>query len=270
MNSKIPYRINEINVDNICYTDIKSNNRKTIIYLKYMDNNKFKNIVFQTPTLSSIYNTVQKNNIHELDIPLEGKSDSKINKFVNFLNQIDTKIIKDAKANPKWFNSFALTKPTKYQKLIRESENSNNTNGVIRLKLIKTNDFNTIVQLNGKKIPIIDIPKNSWVKSIIEIYAIWINENGFGLFIRPILLDFKIIQSVSYNYKLIEDSEDVDDIDDGLCSIQDNNNSIFIRSENDITSTILEMPNNSSSSEINTTVANVNIDVNETTSEEDK
>ena len=265
---KIPYRINEMNVDNICYTDIKSNSKKTIIYLKYMDNNKFKNFVFQTPTLLSIYTTVLKNNIYELDIPLNGKSESKVNKFISFLNQIDSKVIKDAKANPKWFNSFALTQPTKYQKIIRESEDCKN--GVIRLKILKTNDFNTIIQLNDKKISNTDIPKNSWVKSIIEIYAIWINENGFGLFIRPILLDFKISMTVSYNYKCLEDSEEVDDIDDGLCSIQDNSNSIFIRSENDITSTILEMPNNSSSSEINNTIQNENINIGDTTSEEEE
>ena len=67
---KVPYRISEIDLNNICYTDIKTNSKKTIIYIKYMDNHKLKNLVFQTPTLMST-NLIQcKNNIYDLDLPL--------------------------------------------------------------------------------------------------------------------------------------------------------------------------------------------------------
>ena len=244
MSSKVPYRINEINVDNICYTDVKSNDTKTIIYLKYMDNNKLKNIVFQTPNLLNVYNILQKRqtpNVFELDVPLKGKSENKIGKFIRFLNDIDKKIIKDARNNPKWFSSFPQQKTMKYQKIIRDSDETEYSDGIIRFKILKTNDFNTIVQLNNKKINLLTddaIPKNCWVKSILEIYAIWINENGFGLFIRPIIMDFKLNDTIVYNYKMIEDSDEVDDIDDGLCTIQEKSykDSVFIRSENEITS----------------------------------
>ena len=244
MSSKVPYRINEINVDNICYTEVKSNDKKTIVYLKYMDCNKLKNIVFQTPNLLNVYNILQKNhtpNIFELDVPLKGKSENKINKFIRFLNDIDNKIIKDARNNPKWFSSFPHQKTMKYQKIIRESDETEYSEGIIRFKILKTNDFNTIIQLNNKKINLLTddtIPSNCWVKSILEIYAIWINENGFGLFIRPIIMDFKLNDTIIYNYKMIEDSDEVDDIDDGLCTIQEKSyeDSVFIRSENDITS----------------------------------
>jgi hypothetical protein len=245
--SKIPYRINEINIDNICYTDIKTNSKKTIIYLKYMDNSKLKNIVFQTPNLFNVYNIVKKtdNNMYELDLPLKGKSDTKMTKFIRFLNDIDRKIIKDAKNNSSWFAGFPQQKTMKYQKIIRESTEPEYANGIIRLKILKTNDFSTIVHLNNKKLESFDnnIPVDCWVKSILEIYAIWINENGFGLFIRPILMDFKLSDSLLYNYKLIDDSEDGDDIDDSLCTVHNNskNDSVFIRSENDMETSILDV-----------------------------
>jgi len=258
MSSKIPFRINELNINNICYTDIKSTKTKTIIYLKYNDNrgstdgsNKtMQNIVFQTPNLlnvSEIVNkTSKKSNIYELDIPIKGKSDNKINNFLTFLNDIDNKIIKDARNNPQWFSSFPNKTTMKYQRIIRESDDESYSDGIIRLKILKTNDFNTIINLNNKKFDLknnTDVLKNCWVKTILEIYAIWVNENGFGLFIRPILMDFKINPSTLYNYKLMEDSDECDDMEDDLCTIQDNyDNSVFIRSENDLTSSILEIP----------------------------
>ena len=68
-----PYRICNLDLNNVCYTDIKSNSKKTIIYLKYMDNMKLKNIVFQTPAHMSTNMIQCKNNIFELDVPLVGK-----------------------------------------------------------------------------------------------------------------------------------------------------------------------------------------------------
>ncbi len=246
---KVPYRISEIDINNICYTDIKVNNKKTIIYLKYNDNNKFKNIVFQTPTFMSTYVPKIKNDIYELDVPLIGKEQNKINKFINFLESIDKKIIKDAKHNNKWFEKFTNVKSMKYQRIIREPTDKSNKAGIIRLKLLKTNDFETIIQNTTSRMEIEEINKDSWLKCILELYAIWINENGFGIFVRPVLLNFKPCPKISYNYKLIEDSDDEPafDVVDTLNNFD--NSSIFIRSESEITSSILEMPTNANTSE---------------------
>jgi hypothetical protein len=246
MTTKVPFRISEIDINNICYTDVKSNEKKTIVYLKYMDNNKLKNIVFQTPTTMSSNMIQCKNNIFELDVPLVGKEIDKINRFIHFLDLLDKKIVKDAKNNNKWFELFSNQKTMKYQKILRESTDGNR-NGVIRLKLLKTNDFETIVQYNNSRINIEEIQKDCWLKSILEIYAIWINENGFGLFIRPILLSFKPCMKINYNYKLIEDSEEVEDV--AVDTVYDN--SIFLKSESEITSSILEMPKTQSSEDDN-------------------
>ncbi len=237
MNTKVPYKVGEIDVNNICYTDIKNNSKKTIIYIKYMDNNKLKNLVFQTPTLIS-NNMIQcKNNIFELDVPLVGKDQSKTTEFIDFLNRLDKKIVKDAKMNNKWFERFTNIKTMKYQKIIRTTDDDN---GAIRLKLLRTDDFETIVQQNTKRIKIEEIGRECWLKSILEIYAIWINENGFGLFIRPILINIKPCMKLLYDYKFADESEgeEVDDIEVDTMA----DNSIFIRSESEITSSVLEMP----------------------------
>ena len=258
---KVPYRISELDVDNICYTDIKANNKKTIVYMKYSDNNKLKNIVFQTPTFMST-NLIQiKNNMYELDVPLIGKEEHKTEKFINFLNSIDKKVIKDAKNNNKWFENFVDVKTMKYQRSIRDATDINNKKGVLRLRLLKTNDFVTIVHNNNSRICFDEINKDCWLKCILEVYAIWINPNGFGLFIRPILLSFKPCTKINYNYKLIEDSDDAEGDELNIYTVD---NSIFIRSENEITSSVLEMPKNTPSSE--EPVENIDNDLNSTTS----
>jgi hypothetical protein len=260
---KVPYRISEIDIDNICYTDIKVSNKKTIVYMKYCDNNKFKNIVFQTPTFMSTNLVQMRNDIYELDVPLTGKEPNKMEKFINFINAIDKKVMKDAKNNNKWFEKFCDVKTMKYQRTIRESIDNDNKNGVIRLKLLKTNDFETIVHNNNTRVCFEEINKDSWLKCILEVYAIWINSNGFGLFIRPILLSLKPCTKINYNYKLIEDSDDeVEDVN--VDTVYDN--SIFIRSENEITSSILEIPNNNKSSEEPVQIKDFDDEINSTTS----
>jgi hypothetical protein len=265
MTSKVPYRISELDLNNIYYSDIKSNSKKTIVYIKYMDDNKMKNFVFQTPTLLSKNTVTSKKDIYEIDIPLDGKDKDKITRFSNFLESIDRKIIRDAKNNNKWFEKFANVKKMKYQKIIRDDDNR----GVIRLKILKTTDFETLLHINNKKAPIEEITADSWVKCILEVYAIWINENGFGLFIRPVVMSFKPCMKLTYNYKLIEDSDENEVEEIAVDTVQDN--SIFIRSESEITSSALELStldDETPSSE--KPVENVDIDLDSATSSTEK
>ena len=141
----------------------------------------------------------------------------------------------------------------KYQKTLRTSDDKTYSNGMLRVKIIETADFETLIQLNNKtKISVQDIPQDAWVKMILEVYAIWINENGFGLFVRPILLSFDLKNRLDYNYKLIEDSDEIDNI---IHTTNEGDNSIFIKAEGDLskdnnaTSTVLEMPHNDNSFE---------------------
>ena len=239
-----PLKLSDINFDNIVYKDIKSNQKKTVVFLKYKDNNNLRNLAIQTPSLININNPVKNGNHWDLDVPLNGKKTDKVNEFTNFLNKLDQKVMYDARINSsRWFNNFD-TEEMNYQEITRTSEDKRFSNGMIRIKLIKNADFHTIVQLNNKtNISIDKIPKNSWVKMIIEIQAIWINKNGFGIFLKPVLISFDPIEISKY--KFIEDSDD--EVDD----IIDTENCVFIASNhsnfksNELVTSNLQLVNDS-------------------------
>ena len=74
---------------------------------------------------------------------------------------------------------------------------------------------------NSKKINVSDIPKNSWVKTIFEVHALWITKNGFGIFLKPVLVSFTPIEIEIY--KFLEDS------DDEIENVIDSENDIFMK-----------------------------------------
>lgn len=231
----IPFKISDIDFKNIVYKDIKSNSKKTVVFLKYKKKNSLKNLAIQTPTFLNINSPVANGNYWDLEVPLHGKKNNKVNDFVKFLKKLDEKVIYDARINSsRWFENFD-TDEINYQEIIRDAEDKRFTNGMIRLKLIRNTDFQTLVQLNNKDYIEIDkIPRNSWVKMILEIHAIWINKNGFGIFLKPVLISFIPIEI--NRYKFIEDSEDeVDDVIDS--------ESIFIKSKNNNLTSDLETSN---------------------------
>jgi hypothetical protein len=244
MNFKLPYKIQDIVYSKIRYISKKVTNSKTIVYIKYKDNGKLNNFVFQTPSLRNVNNIIKKNGYYEMDIPLVGQNKNKTDLLVGFLNNLDRKIINDAKINTDWFDNFIVDNNIKYQKTIRD--NDNYKNGMIKVKILKNDNFETIVKVNNKdRVDLNNVNKNSWVKMILEVYAIWINKNGFGLFLRPILVSFKPIDKIEYNYKLIDESDDIDE--DDIINTAINEESIFIKNNNtdndDITTSILEYPN---------------------------
>lgn len=201
MNYLEPLKINDIDLNKIYYTKIKENQNKKIIIIKYIsDKNKLKNLVFQTPTLTNLNKPNIFNDYAELDILLESKSGN-IDYFINFLNDLELKVKDDAKINAsRWFTKNQDSY-INFQKIIRD-------NNTIKVKLIKNNDFETIVQVNNEKRIDYDlIPENCWSKMILEFYAIWVNSNNdFGLFFRPILISFTIKNI--YNYKFLEEESD--------------------------------------------------------------
>tara|TARA_A100001015_G_scaffold319133_1_gene441109 strand:- start:2300 stop:3049 length:750 start_codon:yes stop_codon:yes gene_type:complete len=230
MNDKEPIKLSKINFNNIVYTSIKENNKKKIIYLKYKDKDKISNFVFQTPTLLNINDAIIKNNYSEIDIPIECKKKNKEKGFIDFLNNLDKKILYDASNNSSsWFKNIDNDNIL-YQKIIRSSNDNSYENGIINLKIISTNIFKTVLRNEKKIIKINEIPKNSWVKMILECYAIIISENGFSLFIRPIIIYFKKIKNNNYNYKFIKDSDDSDNDNDDDNEIEElESNNIFIK-----------------------------------------
>lgn len=240
--SKNPYRISDIKYENIRYVEKKKTPTKNIIYIKYEENNKLNNFVIQTPSLRNINNIISRNGVGELDIPLIGQNKEKTDLFIGFLNNLDKQVINDAKINTDWFDDFHNDNDIKYQKCIRSSDDFKN--GMVKIKLLRNDNFETIIQKRNKSVITFDENVvDSWVKMILEVYALWINENGFGIFLRPILVSFTPFEKIQYNYSFIEESEDEDVINTVT------NESIFIKQEhkeeiNNAETSILELPYN--------------------------
>lgn len=207
MNYQEPLKISEIDLSKIIYTKPQQTHNKKIILIKYESKNK--NFVFQTPSILSIGKIVKYNDYQELELVLEGKQENKINKFIKLLNNLETQIKEDAQYNAsKWFESDILN----FQKIIRESDIYKN--GTIKIKILKTHNFETILQDESfNKIESSSIPENAWCKMILEVYAIWVHNNEFGIFLRPIIISFTPRKEL-YNYKFIESEEEIDEIPD--------------------------------------------------------
>lgn len=211
MNPLEPLRIQQINLNQMVYTKIKDepSKNKKIVHIKYQNNKPF---VFQCPALLNENLPVKiTDDYYELEIPLITQDENKQSKFKEFLSQLDKKINQDASKNGKmWFNEHSKTYTLKT--IIKESDV--HKQGVIKIKIIKTPSFETLLLLDNKRrISIKDIPKNSWVKMLLEVFTVVINteNNSFYLFLRPIALSFKEKEATKYNYKFLEDSESDED-----------------------------------------------------------
>ena len=209
MNYQEPLNLNNINLNKIVYPKQRSNHNKKIILIKYNENGKLKNFVFQTPTLLNLFKAQELHNYSEIEVALSGKEETKIQKFLNFINNLEKKIKEDAQNNYlDWFNMKQDVESINFQKIIRDSDDHDN--GTIKIKILNNNDFKTSLQVNNKDIQVNEIPEDSWCKMILECYAVWINSNNdFGLFLRPILVSFS--PKEIYNYKFVDESEEEED-----------------------------------------------------------
>ena len=240
-----PLKFDEINLNNIVYNKIKSNKNKTVIFLKYKNKNNLSNFVIQSPALFSNNKLVKGTKCSYLDVPLLGKKKEKVNDFINFLEKLDEKVIYDAKLNSNsWFKEYDIDDNVNFQRLIRISENKN-TKGELRLKIINNSEFKTVLKLNNKKIINEDeIPENQFCKIILEMQAVWVNKNGFGIFFRPILISFYPVINKKIQYQLIESEEEIDDIIDS----EESNDTIFEKNNSESTCDLnIETSNFSSS-----------------------
>ncbi len=214
MNIQEPLRTNNIEFNKIVYPKTKNGETKKLILIKYNDKSKLKNFVFQTPTLLNLFKPELNGNYADIEIALVGKEKNKVNKFIKFLNDLENKIKSDAQCYASsWFNLENDNQTINFQKIVRDSDQF--SEGTIKLKIIKNNDFESILQLNNnKRISISSIPEDSWCKMILECYGVWINTNNdFGIFFRPILISFTPKEKEVYNYKFIDDSDEDNDID---------------------------------------------------------
>ena len=223
MNTRV-LRIQQIDLNKINYLKIKDIGCKKQIYIDY----EKTPLVFQCPSLlNENYPIKITDDYYELEIPLITQEKNKQINFVNFLKNLDYKIIQDANNNVKmWFNQDKMS--YSYKTLVKDSDKYNN--GTIKLKIIKTINFESVLFLeNTKKINIKDIPKDSWTKILLEVHSVIINNenNTFYLFLRPHAFSFKEKQ-LNLAYTFLDDSDSVEEILDS-----DTNNLFLKQTSND-------------------------------------
>ena len=251
-----PYKFSEINLNKLIYSRPKQSGSKKVVLIKYNDNDKARNLVFQTPSIYNLTEPDIKKGYGEIEVALHGKERNKTDDFNSFLLKLENQVKQDAKVNASsWFDLNEENESINFQKLIREMDGLDS--GILKLKIIKNNDFETelINNANNKKtkLSLEQIPCDSWCKMLLEVYAVWINTNNdFGIFLRPILIVFTPTEKKQYNYKMIEDSdsdkEDEFEIPD--TEINDNiNSNIFMslsnikQNKNNNTTSVLELDN---------------------------
>lgn len=204
-----PYKIKNINFNNIRLGKLNGNGNKKSILLKYDDEKKgVSRFLIQTPELKFINNLKNKKNWTEIDILLNGKSEKKVNEFISFLKNLDEFLINEGKKNSKiWFGDSTSIK---YKSIIRNSIKTDELfkNGIVKLKILPGTKITRNHQTQN--INLKDLQDNTSLKMILEIYALWISEMGFGLYLKPILIDERKVNNEYDNIKFLEDSEDND------------------------------------------------------------
>ena len=186
-----PYNVIDINFNNIIFKKTKVINNKKIIFLKYKEN-KLNNFVIQ---LSKIKNN-NVNNQNEIEFIIDNLN------YTNFFEKLDNFIVEKAQQNHIWFDHVENTSLMKYQRILT-NDNS------IKLRLYNNKELVTKLFINddiGSNFNDV-ISNESTSKMIIEVYAIWIKTNSFGLLLRPINILMKFKENPIYNYKFLEDSD---------------------------------------------------------------
>ena len=212
MNLLEPYNVSSIDFNDIVFKPPKIIKNKKIIFLKYKKNSNF---VIQLSNLANNY-VIDSNEI-EFEI--------KNTKVIDFLNNLDNFIIEQTKTKiNEWFNHIDDLSSIDYQRII-------NGENIIKLKILNNDSFKTKVTLNDEEIDDFnEIDGNVSAKAIVEVYAIWIKNNSFGLLLRTIKIG---ISQTVYNYKFLE-SDDEEKESENIVFIKNNNLNI---SEDPLTST---------------------------------
>jgi hypothetical protein len=199
-------RISQIDINKIIYEPIRGKNKKYVPISYETPGNK---LVFQTPLLYCNSKPIKADTYYELDIPLYGKSYRKVEKFVKLLKQLDMKFIHDVKTNGrKWFDGKTTIQ---YKSIIRDINDKGRIyeNGLIKVKLLT--DYNgTVVMQNGKEINPEELINNAEIRMLLEVRALWLSDTGFGLYLKPHLIDQQVIKKYQFNF--VEDSDSESDI----------------------------------------------------------
>ena len=202
-----PLKTNQLNYDNLRL--VKKDN-KTLI--KYNNNNSNGRFLVQPPSLiCDKVNSIGDN--YELIIRI--KSDKNLESFYNFIYSLQ-KFVSDN------FSSNMVQK-----NIIRYNEDY--PEGYMKLK-IKKNYIGTLTKVTKNKqteeVDLSNVKCPYKVKMILEPIGIWENSTSYGIYMKPVLLDFtEIEQEISFIESETEEEDDILDteVDNTETSLNLNN-----------------------------------------------
>ena len=241
--------INQIDLNKIIYSKVNEMNDKKLVHIYYEKIGQ--KLLFQTPQLLNIFELQKSQYFNELILPLYD-CNLKVPLLINFLKNLDNKVVDDARKNKnEWFKN----KPSiKYKSLIKnlylENNNSSDekkyaSNGLIKIKI--TNGIKIIE--NGNEINLDALKKNNFLRMILELHAVWISGDVFGIYLKPIMIEQ--IQNKIINF--IDDKEDATEVN--YLETEANSEDKYIDEQNIVPYTLMKVEKNllkSESSESNT------------------
>lgn len=232
---KKPFRISEIKLDNILYSNPVIKDDKKNIFLKYNNSTKKQQFLIQTPELTCLSTPKLKNDIYEITVELNGNSSKKVSNLINFFDNLDDKINKLGNQNSKWFKN----KKSLYKKIIR---NEDSETRLLKLKVKKNNipKYLKVTRNKQSDIALIeDIQKGNKIKLVLDIFGLWIREKNnvsyYGIYLKPVLIDFRseIVEDISF----IEDSDSENEVLDTEFEQQYDNTETSLMNVNNLDNT---------------------------------
>jgi len=201
---KTPFNVKDIKFDNIKF--IPSGNGKNVM-LRYLHNNKQNKFFIQTPELV-LSNIESDDSVTTLYFDLKSVNSNRISSFINFLINLDKTIIQNARANKNWFSSNNI----KFKGLIRYN---NSTEPYLKLKVKTSSIYKLRVTSDrqSEKCVFSDLKSNMKVKMIIDVNGLWINDDGFGIYLKPFIIDIRETYDLILNNSSEEDIIDTDIIE---------------------------------------------------------
>ena len=200
----IPLLIRNIEFTKINISQIKTENddRKNI-FLKYNTNN----FIIQLPELLYENNIKELDDYYELILNLECKNSEKTTQVTEFFNNLDNFFVNFMKHNK---NKFFNTNKINYKSIVRNLDNKN----YIKIKILKSNIAKGLIKLtkDNSNIKITEFNNKCYIKLLLDINAIWINKNHFGIYIKPIVLKKTEIIKQPINFVLDTDLNEANTI----------------------------------------------------------
>jgi hypothetical protein len=209
------YLLNQIDLNKILYSKVNEMNEKKLIHIFY--EKQGQKLLFQTPQLLNIFDIEKSQYFNELILPLYD-CNLKVPLLINFLKDLDSKLIENAKTNKnEWFKNMSAIR---YKSLIKNlytstSQGTPNNglqkenekyckNGLLKLKI--TNGVK--IMENNNEIKLDDLKKGNFIRLIIELHAVWVSKDVFGVYLKPVMIEQ--IQNKVMNF--IDDREDITEI----------------------------------------------------------